>query len=106
MIKTLCLVIAFGATPFIAQAGVFKNLEHGAEIEILDLSRADSGLIYARLCDYCEVLALSLGPQTQFFLGTKPLSSSDVARLRNRGATVFFDAETKKITRVVYWEEQ
>lgn len=77
-------------------------LEGAAEVSSLELKTSAQQTVYARACDECQMLTLSVGPQTMFYDGKRRVTLADVAQ-QQRGATVFFDPQTYKVMRIRFW---
>lgn len=86
-------------------AETLVNLEEAAEVSQLNLRIDGSGgsRIYARICDYCELLALRADSNTRIERNRQRISLSQAAALKNKGATVLFDPATLQVTRIIYW---
>ena len=92
-----CAPVALGNT------SVFRIIEGAAEVEALTLKSAATQTVYARECDSCALLALSVTSQTQYFQGNARITLA-TASAQNHGATVFFDPEARTVSRIVYWK--
>jgi len=82
---------------------VFEVLEGAAEVSELTLKANATQTVYAQRCDECPTLALSVGPETQYYNGNSPIALSRVAG-QTRNATVFFNAQTRRVTRILFWQ--
>lgn len=102
----IALLLTAGAHAALAASTYFELIEHAAEVEQLRLSDGPGQLLYARRCDECPTLALSLNSESRVFDGNRPISLTAAAALRNRGGTVMFDPATRLITRIVFWPAQ
>lgn len=80
------------------------NVEEAAEVSQLQIQQqsADSGVIYARICDYCERLRLTVDAQTQITRRGARLTLEQ-ARAVNAGATVMFEPRSGRVTRISFW---
>ena len=96
------LVLA-GTNAAQADTRVFEVVEHAAEVMELQLGANAQQLIYAQRCDECPTLALSLDKRTRIYDGRTPVTLSRAAGYLNRGGTIFFDPQTRVITRIVFW---
>lgn len=98
----LCLVLAMSG---LAHSATLINLEEAAEVSDLRINTdgVASGFVYARICDACELLKLRLGNDSRILRKRQPLHLDDAQALRGKGATVMFDPQTLKITRIIYW---
>ncbi len=104
MIRIFFLALALAAAGTASANGkVFEIVEHAAEVMELELTADTRQLIYARRCDECPTVALSLDPQTRVFDGRRLISLGMATAFQKRGGTIFFDPATRKITRIVYW---
>ncbi|MEM6640266.1 MAG: hypothetical protein AAF610_10220 [Pseudomonadota bacterium] len=81
-----------------------NNLEGAAEVSRLTLKATTQQTVYARECDQCPLLTLSIDAQTQYLDGRRATNLARVAG-RTRGATVFFHPKTFKVTRVAFWRQ-
>lgn len=78
-------------------------VEGAAEVDALTLKTSAQQTVYAAVCDDCRTLTLSINAQTEFYDGTRRVALANVAQIP-RGATVFFDPRTYKVTRVQFWK--
>ncbi len=85
--------------------GTLINIEEAAEVSRLELQldSPTAGRIYARICDNCELLTLRADSNTRIERGRARLSLDQAAGLRGKGATVLFNPNTLKITRILFW---
>lgn len=86
-------------------SATLEHVEYAAEAESLDIFVVDdaNGRINARRCDFCELLTLTVTPNTRILLDGRPVGVLDAERYRNDGATVLFDPETREVTRILLW---
>lgn len=85
-------------------ASAFLDVVEGAaEVDVLTLKTSAQQTVYASVCDDCRTLTLSINAQTAFYNGGQRVALSSVAQVP-RGATVFFDPRTYKVTRVQFWK--
>lgn len=89
--------------PALAERQIYEHMEDGAEVAKLRLDGSGRQLLYARLCDNCELLSLSVDTRTIYFDGKRPINATTAAKFVDRGATVFFNPKTRLVTRIVYW---
>ncbi|MFK7886836.1 MAG: hypothetical protein AB8G16_08220 [Gammaproteobacteria bacterium] len=82
---------------------VFEVLERAAEVSELTLKANAAQTVYAKRCDECPTLALSVGPETQYYNGNRAITLSRVAG-QTHNATVFFNAQTRRVTRILFWQ--
>ncbi len=102
--RRLALTALLACAPFaLGDSSVFRVIEGAAEVDTLTLKSAVTQLVYARECDSCALLALSVTAQTQYFQGNSRIALA-TAVATPRGATVFFDPEARTVTRIVYWD--
>ena len=88
-----------------ADRTIYRHLESGAEMNKLTLSASNEQLIYARVCDVCDLQALSIDGSTRVYDGRQRIDLATAAGFTDRGATVFFDPETRRVTRIVFWKQ-
>lgn len=93
------LMLSLGSPSALAYLEI---VEGAAEVDALTLKTTSQQTVYASLCDQCRTLTLSISAQTEFYDGTRRVALANVAQ-RARGATVFFDPRTFKVTRVQFW---
>ena len=86
-----------------AAHGFLEVLEGAAEVSDLRLKTSTQQSVYARECDSCPMLTLSVDAQTAIYAGNKRVSLASVAQ-QTRGATVFFHPRTYKVTRIKFWQ--
>lgn len=104
MIRLLALVVALTVTGLAQADGrVFEVVEHAAEVMQLELSADARQLVYARRCDHCPTLALSIDAKTRVYDGSLPISLDRAAGFAKRGGTLYFDPATRQVTRIVFW---
>lgn len=99
----LCATVL--VTTMAAEASIVQQVEEGAEVARLDLrlNGAGEGQIYARVCDQCEMLTLTVNAKTLAFVRKRPVSLAEAERRRGEGATVLFDPKSRIVTRIVFW---
>ncbi len=104
--KTLFVILAILALTPALQAQTLVNLEEAAEVESLELrlDSSGSGTVYARACDYCDLLALRVNSRTEVRRGRALISLEEAGRVRDTGATVLFDPATLQVTRIIFWK--
>lgn len=104
MYRIIAIALMLAATcPVSADYKHFEVLEHAAEVMELELSASKDQLVYARRCDQCPTLALSIDPRTAIYDGRKRIAIGSAAAFDKRGGTLFFDPETRRVTRIVFW---
>lgn len=102
-VRRVALSVLFVCAPIaLGDTSVFRVVEGAAEVETLTLKSAAAQIVYARECDSCALLALSVTPQTQYFQGNTRITLA-AASARTNGATVFFDPEARTVSRIKYW---
>ena len=86
-------------------SGTLINIEEAAEVTNLQLrlDGSERSLIYARICDECELLTLRADSKTLIKRGQTRLSLEQAAGLRDKGATVLFNPTNFKVTRIIFW---
>lgn len=100
----VAVLLALGPARAAAEGGL-RHLEYAAEAESLDIFVVDDSRarINARRCDYCELLTLTVDAQTRILMDGVQVTVQDAERVRNDGATVLFDPETRRVTRILLW---
>lgn len=80
------------------------NVEEAAEVTRLQLQWQgnENAVVYARVCDHCELLRLSVDADTIVERDGTRLSLDD-ARSQRGGATVVFIPQTRRVTRIAFW---
>ena len=96
------------ALPSLSQAGRGEmiNLEEAAEVSDLSL-RVLSGnraVVYASICDQCELLSLQVTEKTEIRRGSERMTLRQAAGITKAGATVLFNPDTLEVTRILYWQ--
>ena len=99
------LLLAGSAAAASAANTYFELIEYAAEVERLELATSPVQLLYARRCDESPMLALSVGPDSQVFDGKSRITLAAAARFTNRGGTVLFEPQTRRVTRIIFWPE-
>lgn len=91
-------LLALGAAP-----AFFEVTEHGAECESLDLllTSANSGIVRVRRCDDCPLMQLEVTADTRVYQAGALITLADADNNRDLGATVLFDPETGRVTRIL-----
>ena len=94
------LLAALGAT---AQAGPMTLIEEAAEFDRLDarVSRTGSGVVRIVPCDDCAQLTLKLTAATTLEIDGEPRPLETLNRKAVRDGTVFFDADSRRVLRIV-----
>ncbi len=101
-----CLIVlgAWFAPSAVAQKlEVFDVLERAAEVSELKLGVGTAQTVYASRCDECPTLALSVGPETQYFDSNRATTLARVAG-QPRNATIFFNPQSRRVTRIMFWQ--
>lgn len=101
-----CLIVLGGmlAPAALAQKlEVFDVLEGAAEVSELKLGVTASQTVYASRCDECPTLALSVGPETQYFDSNRATTLARVAG-QPRNATIFYNPQSRRVTRILFWQ--
>lgn len=93
---TLALATAAGAGPMVL-------LEEAAEFERLDarVNSSGSGTMRVAACDNCESLRLKVNAGTALEINGKAQSIKAINDGPLRDGTVFYNAETKRVLRIV-----
>ncbi len=105
LLTVLTLALLAPALSHADRTSTLRHLEYAAETESLDIFVVNdsNARINARRCDYCELLTLTVTPQSVILMQGTRMSVRDAERLRNDGATVLFDPETLEVTRILLW---
>jgi len=104
MYRLIAISLSFAiAAMAAADSKHFEILEHAAEVMTLDLEASEQQLLYAKRCDQCETVAVSIDKDTRVFDGRRPITMGQAAGFESRGATIFFDPKTRRVSRIVYW---
>lgn len=103
VLSSSVLSIALAQSAHAQKLEVFEVLEGAAEVSALTLKSTVAQTVYAQRCDECPTLALSVGPETQYFNGNAPTVLSRVAG-QTRNATVFFNPQSRRVTRIMFWQ--
>lgn len=85
-----------------ADKGTLVVLESAAETEQLSLNATTNQTLYLRQCDHCPMLALSVNSATRYYDEKTPITLTRAAA-KPRGATVFFDKQSRIVSRIVFW---
>jgi hypothetical protein len=90
------------ATSATAGQKTLEVLESAAETDELALTSSPIQTVFLRECDHCPMLALSIDSATQYFDGKSRITLARAAAVP-RGATVFFDKQSRIVSRIVFW---
>ena len=101
VLGTLTALVCALAMP--AAHAFLEVLEGAAEVSELRLKTSTQQSVYARECDGCPMLTLSVDAQTAIYAGNTRVTLASVAQ-QTRGATVFFHPRTYKVTRIKFWQ--
>ena len=101
MLKQLLITLLLSAMT-VASAGTMIILEEAAEFDALSVRVSDKGKGTFRLrpCDECKELRLKIAPTTALRVGGKRLPLAAVNSLTLRSGTVFYDVDTRVVTRI------
>jgi len=102
---TLVLMITLGYSGF-ALAGKLTNIEEAIESEKLSIkmSKDLTGVIRGKICDRCEVILVSITPDTKLFVKGKQVDLSKASTLSGKPGTATFNIKTKKVTKIYSYE--
>jgi hypothetical protein len=98
------LTLAIASSAALAAGPRFVEIiEHAAECPSLDLllTSSTSGVIRARRCDNCPLLTLDVDENTAVYRQGTSTTLLEADNNRDRGATVMFDPETLRVTRIL-----
>lgn len=104
MASTVALAV-LATTPAAAQEQA-RGMEWGVEsnTEIVTLPGSVPASVAFKPCDTCSLLTLRVDEATSFYVGRQAVSLGDLRRYASRGSTgldVFYDRDTKRMTRVI-----
>lgn len=100
----LALALAWTATAS-ARVTILEVKERAAEVSTLVLTGNARQVLYLRECDQCAPVSVSLTPQTLYYDHRTPVDAATAGRFGDRSATVFYDDETRTVTRIVFWKK-
>jgi len=108
MKKYLLLILAmmtFGHFGF-AYAGELISLEEAIESEKLSIkiSKDLTGVIRGKICQRCEVILVSITPETKLFINRKQVDLSKASARSGKPGTAIFNIKTKKVTKIYSYE--
>jgi hypothetical protein len=101
--RLTCLLLLTAAA---AAAGDMVIVEEAVESQPIDLqlTSGSSGLVYANDCDGCKPMQLVVTQTTQAWFAGKQLTLHEVQQYAQLGGTIFYDKETRIVTRIVVWQ--
>lgn len=101
----LTLMVASGYSGF-ALSGPLVNLEEAIESEKLSIkmSKDLTGIIRGKICDRCEVILVSITPDTKLFIKGKQVDLSKASMRSGKPGTATFNIKTKKVTKIYSYE--
>jgi hypothetical protein len=104
LIQRLTALILIGIAS--AAGAQLVIVEQAVEMQPLDLqlTSANSGLVYANTCADCKPMQLIITRTTQASFAGRPVALTDLKQYADLGATVFYDKATRIVTRIVVWK--
>jgi len=102
LILTLMTLGHFG----FAYSGGLVSLEEAIESEKLSIkiSKDLTGVIRGKICDRCEVILVSITPDTKLFIKGKQVDLSKASTRSGKPGTATFNIKTKKVTKIYSYE--
>ena len=109
MKKNILLIIALMLTSgfsHYAFSGPIINIEEAIESEKLSIkiSKDLTGVIRGKICSRCEVIVVSITPETKLFIKGKQVDLSKAALRSGKPGTATFNVKTKKVTKIYSYE--
>lgn len=106
-LKTTALFIALcGASALLAAPFVHKEYAAETTATRLGSTPLQGGTLYVKRCDHCALTTVSVNADTLYYRHGELISTASAVALDGQGATIFFDPETKYVTRIVFWRTQ
>jgi len=87
-------------------AGPLVMVEEAIESEKLSIkiSKDLTGVIRGKICDRCEVILVSITPDTKLFIKGKQVSLSKASSRSGKPGTATFNIKSKKVTKIYSYE--
>ena len=87
-------------------AGPIVILEEAIESESLSIkmSKDLTGVIRGKICDSCEVILVSITPDTKLFVKGKQVNLSKASTRSGKPGTATFNIKSKKVTKIYSYE--
>lgn len=82
-------------------------IANSIEAEQVSVSgETDQGFSYVivRACATCKVQTFKTASNAEYLKGGNSLSMDDIEQYKGKPGTVFYDVETEKVTRVIYFQ--
>ena len=101
----ILIVLMAAATGFHSGATEFIHQEYAAETSETRLGSTPlrGGTIYVKRCDHCPTVAVSLNAGTLYYQHKNRITAEAAMALDGNGSTIFFDPNTRFVTRIVFW---
>lgn len=103
ILRLVCLLLVGAAGTVAADMVIVEEAVESQPID-LQLTSPSSGLVYANGCDECKPMQLVVTSTTQAWFAGKQLRLDEVQQFAHLGGTIFYDRETRIVTRIVVWQ--